>query len=407
MKVVWIIDNKFRELYGLYNLKKILLKNNIKLYLFHIPVWKTAIDFINPQIIVVPNLARSSCAPIVNYASRKKIKIFMHSSEGMYYSDNVQKDKYPIALIKKIEKVCIWGKLDAFFLKKKGFKKKIVETGCLKFDKRNYDKVKHIKSRNKIKVVGIPTPLRVITGYNTSKSKKNIPLLIRQRIEANQPEKLGFLKFEIEYIEILVKILKNIDKNIKIIFKTHPFESKEIYKKTFPEHRVYEGEDIREFLGKVDLILNIHSSVSVDAIKYKIPVISLNNLIKWDKKILENKNRGPNAKHGSVKLGIMPKNISELDKLLKFTKKKLFDICKKKNLLRQSEELAITHDSLGKFTELFLKYKTLEKTGFRYLYFIKYILFEIRQIYFRRKNYYIFKRWSFNDRSLLKKLRIR
>ena len=44
----------------------------------------------------------------------------MHSSEGMYYSDSVQKDKYPIALIKKIEKVCIWGKFDALFLKKKG-----------------------------------------------------------------------------------------------------------------------------------------------------------------------------------------------------------------------------------------------------------------------------------------------
>ena len=155
------------------------------------------------------------------------------------------------------------------------------------------------------------------------------------------------------------------------------------------------------------MILNVHSSVSVDAIKYNIPVISLNHIIKWDKNILKNKNRGPNAKHGSVKLGIMPKNLSELDKLLKLTKKRLFDICKKKNLLRQSEELAITHDSLGKFTELFLKYKTLEKTSFGYLYFIKYILVEIRQIYFRRKNYYIFKRWSFNDRSLLKKLRIR
>ena len=34
MKIVWIIDNKFRELYGLYDLKKKLLEHNIKLYLF-------------------------------------------------------------------------------------------------------------------------------------------------------------------------------------------------------------------------------------------------------------------------------------------------------------------------------------------------------------------------------------
>ena len=34
MKIVWIIDNKFRELYGLYDLKKNLSNYNIKLYLF-------------------------------------------------------------------------------------------------------------------------------------------------------------------------------------------------------------------------------------------------------------------------------------------------------------------------------------------------------------------------------------
>ena len=46
MRVLWIIDNKFRELYGLYDLKKKLKKHNIKLLFFSIPVWKSAIDFI-------------------------------------------------------------------------------------------------------------------------------------------------------------------------------------------------------------------------------------------------------------------------------------------------------------------------------------------------------------------------
>ena len=45
---------------------------------------------------------------------------------------------------------------------------------------------------------------------------------------------------------------------------------------------VYEGEDVRDSAKKVDVILNIHSSISVDAIKYSVPVISLNNLIKWN-----------------------------------------------------------------------------------------------------------------------------
>ena len=72
MKIVWIIDNKFRELYGLYDLKKNLSNYNIKLYLFHIPVWKTAIDLINPNVVVVPNLYKTSCEPIVRYAEKKK-----------------------------------------------------------------------------------------------------------------------------------------------------------------------------------------------------------------------------------------------------------------------------------------------------------------------------------------------
>ena len=60
MKILWIIDNKFRELYGLHDLKRNLLKYNIKLFLFDIPIWKSAIDFINPNIVVVPNLYYNS-----------------------------------------------------------------------------------------------------------------------------------------------------------------------------------------------------------------------------------------------------------------------------------------------------------------------------------------------------------
>ena len=136
MRVIWIIDNKYRELYGLYDLKKKLLDHKIKLYLFHIPVWKSAIDFVNPHIVVIPNLAKSSCAPIVEYASKKKINVFMHSSEGMFYTNEVQEDKYPIRLIKKINKVLVWSKLDAKFLIKKGFKNKVIVSCSLKFDKK-------------------------------------------------------------------------------------------------------------------------------------------------------------------------------------------------------------------------------------------------------------------------------
>jgi len=139
MKIIWIIDNKFRELYGLYDLKKKLFEHKIELFLFNIPVWKTAIDLINPHIVVVPNLAKSSCEPIVKYASKKKIKVFMHSSEAMFYTEEAQREKYPTHLIKKIDKVLAWSKMDAKFLIKKGFKNKVLITGNLKFSKENYE----------------------------------------------------------------------------------------------------------------------------------------------------------------------------------------------------------------------------------------------------------------------------
>ena len=88
MKIVWIIDNKFRELYGLYDLKKKLSNYNIKLYLFHIPVWKTAIDLINPNVVVVPNLYKTSCEPIVRYAEKKNRHFYAFFGRNVLFRQN-------------------------------------------------------------------------------------------------------------------------------------------------------------------------------------------------------------------------------------------------------------------------------------------------------------------------------
>ena len=58
----------------------------------------------------------------------------------MYYSDKIQSAKYPVQLVKKIKKILVWGKNDAKYLLKKGFKDKVVNCGLLKFDKRNFSK---------------------------------------------------------------------------------------------------------------------------------------------------------------------------------------------------------------------------------------------------------------------------
>jgi len=404
MKIIWIIDNKFRELYGLYDLKKKLFEHNIELFLFNIPVWKTAIDLINPNIVVIPNLAKTSCEPIVKYASKKKIKVFLHSSEAMFYTDEAQRQKYPTHLIKKIDKVLAWSKMDAKFLIKEGFKNKVLITGNLKFSKENYEN--KTKKQKKIKVIGIPTQSRVISGNGIS--KQNIPYYIRHVVENYEASRVGYLTFEIHYIETLVKVLKEIGEDYQVVIKVSPFEDKKIYKKTFPEVKIFQGDDIRDFLKKVDVILTVFSSTSVDALKYNIPVISITNLIKWDKSVLLDKSRGPKAKHGAVALSIQPKNVSELKQLLKKSKKKLIDMCESKNFFKKADELAITSDTLDILTKLFLEYqKKISPRDTNYFMFLKYVAVTVRQILFRRKRgkqlYYF---WSLRDRKLLKSFKL-
>ena len=404
MKIIWIIDNKFRELYGLYDLKKKLFEHKIELFLFNIPVWKTAIDLINPHIVVVPNLAKSSCEPIVKYASKKKIKVFMHSSEAMFYTEEAQREKYPTHLIKKIDKVLAWSKMDAKFLIKKGFKNKVLITGNLKFSKENYEN--KMRKQKKIKVIGIPTQSRVISGNGVS--KQNIPYYIRHIVENYDASRVGYLTFEIYYIETLVKVLKEISKDYQIVIKASPFEDRKIYKKTFPEVKIFQGDDIRDFLKEVDVILTVFSSTSVDALKYNIPVISITKLINWDKSVLADKSRGPRAKHGATVLSIQPKNMSELKRLLKKSKKELIELCESKDFFKKANQLATTFDTLNILTRLFLEYqKKINPRNTDYFMFLKYIAVTVRQILFRRKRgkqRYDF--WSLRDRRLLKSFKL-
>jgi surface carbohydrate biosynthesis protein len=407
MKIIWIIDNKFRELYGLNNLKKNLLKHNIKLYLFNIPIWKSAINFIRPNIIVVPNLFRTSCEPIVNYAKKKKIDVFMHSSEGMFYNDEIQKVKYPTRVIKKVKKILVWGKLDSKYLIKKGYKNKVVETGCLKFDKKNYLQLDEKKKNKKIKVIGIPTHMRLFTGSGISKF--NIPYYIRKYIREKKYDRLGYLKFEFDYIELLSKIIERLNSNYKVVFKVSPFEDPNIYRKAFPKQEIFKGDDVRDFLNNVDVILNIYSSISVDSLKFNVPVINLSNLVEWNTYILKNKRLGPSPSSylNASKLGVKVKNINDLLNLLRKDKKYLISLSVKNNFFKNAEKLAGAYDSLNMFTQLFINYKkNIKLNSYNYIYLFKYVLVEIKQFFFGRPKPANYRWWSFADQKLLQKLKI-
>ena len=393
MRIVWIIDNKFRELYGLYDLKKKLKSHNISLYLIHKFNWKTSLDFFNPQIVVIPNLAKTSGAPILNYAFKKDIDVYFHSSESVFYQDWVQKNKYPINLIKKVKKVLLWSKNDAKYLKKKGFSKKLFLSGSLKFDKSQYQNI-NIKQNTKIKTVGIPTSLR----YSTSHTYINVPWNIRNAVYKNDNLKLTFIKRENEYLELISRIIYQLSKkNIKVIIKPHPFESGQIYKDAFPDVEIFSGIDVRSFLQKTDVILNLRSSIAVDAIKYKIPIIKLDNCITWRKYDIQ----------APTKIGILAKDFNEVVNLiLKSSRKKLFLKCKNKGDLIEAEKLACSNDNLEAYCSLFSN-SQFKKKRINFLYIFKYIFVEIRQFFFRGERKQLFAFWRPRDQKLLKNLKLK
>ena len=113
-------------------------------------------------------------------------------------------------------KILVWGKNDAKYLLSKGFKNKVVNCGLLKFDKRNYN----IKNSNNKKItrIGIPTHLRVISGF-LEDPKLMIPSLIRQMTLEKDYEKLGLYKFEYEYIQLLTEIIKEVGEKNKLYLK--------------------------------------------------------------------------------------------------------------------------------------------------------------------------------------------
>tara|TARA_B100001248_G_C27369616_1_gene450994 strand:+ start:16 stop:699 length:684 start_codon:yes stop_codon:yes gene_type:complete len=227
-------------------------------------------------------------------------------------------------------------------------------------------------------------------------------------MENHEAARVGYLTFEIHYIEALVKIFKEIGKNFQIVIKVSPFEDREIYKKTFPEFKIYQGDDIRDFLKDVDIILNVFSSTSIDALKYRIPVISIKKFINWDKSVLADKDRGPFGKQGASMLTIQPKNMSELKRLLKKSKKELIQLCERKNFFKKANKLAITSDTLNTLTNLFLEcQKKISPRKSNYLMFLKYIIVTIKHILFRKKrSKQLYNFWSFKDRKLLKSFKL-
>ena len=60
MDILYIVDNKFRDLWGFKEIKEKLNNRNINLYFCNKYNWNLAIKYINPSFIIIPHIRNGS-----------------------------------------------------------------------------------------------------------------------------------------------------------------------------------------------------------------------------------------------------------------------------------------------------------------------------------------------------------
>ena len=383
MKIIWIVDNKYRELVGLHNIKSELKKQNIDLILIHKFNWKSAINFYNPSYILVPNLSKNFGEKIILYAKKKKIFVISYLSEGLDYSNEFMDKKYNKNVLKKIDYFFLWSELEKKYLRKKIdiSKKNSFLVGNLKFKREKFFKSKKIKN------VGILSSTKLIT----SRFNDNIVEIINNRDKKN--DLLNQIVDEINYTKILVQIKNELKKKqYNIFFKTHPFENSKKYNKLFDKQMIFNGS-IREFSKKIDIVINLYSSSALECLLKNIPIISLEKF-----QILNNKRLG---KILSTKIGLKPKNLMELLSLLKIKKEILLKRTITNNIMKEIKNNVDFTKTEIDFVQSFLKLQRYE-TKKNYLHIFNYIISEIKVLIFYRRDT-LFRSYSYFDQKLFKK----
>jgi surface carbohydrate biosynthesis protein len=403
MKVLWIIDNKLRELWGIYDIRKKLKKLSIDLVLCNKINWNLGVEYFNPDLIVFPNVRDGSpFKSAVDKAFKKNIKCVLYKSEGLHYEKEFMEREHPKDMLEKLTKIFLWADQEGTAAIKKGFKNKLITIGGLRF----VHKEKKIRN-NKIIRIGIPTTNR----YSTNILDKNLPRYIFTRTLKDKEMSIGLIKNEINFFVCISEIFKRFkEKNFQFIIKPHPFEDIKIYKDAFSNIDknilIEEDPDIRNFLNKIDVMLNQYSSSNIHAIKAGIPVLNLTKLIPWNEqfKIIRDQ-------YLPKDYGIKVNSYDDLEKyLVRYTPKQIYDEIIKKGDLQSIEKICPTLDSVELASKEIAKIlsgtKKKKKNFFKkILNFSKFYLKEIKIIIFDKRST-LFHSIKKKDRDLLKKFSV-
>ena len=361
MKILWIVDNKLRELYGLYNLKKSLKKKGFTLVIVNKANWHSAIKFYNPSLVISPNI-KSLGKSIIKFCKINRIKTIHYSSEGLNYQESKLSMLYPKDYTNLFDYLLCWSHEEKNYLDSLGYKDKTITIGNFRYMKRKID----IENSNKlnIKVIGICTSSR----YFASRYDRNIFSLIADR---------GNLHNEIDYIYFINDLIKKlIHNNFKVIIRPHPFEDPKIYQKAFKDCQIDTSNNAYNFIDQVDLIINQFSSISVEALYANKPVISIFKNIPIHEGI-------------SFMKGFIPahfgKKFENSDDILDFLIKgnsTLSDYCDKEDL-RIIDLIAPNIDTQEILLD-FIQKIDLEKKNLNYLHFFKFFFKELYVQIFRK-----------------------
>ncbi len=363
MKVLWIVDNKLRELYGLYNLKNNFKKRGLSLIIVNKANWCSAVKFYNPSLVISPNI-KSLGKSIIKFCKIRNIKTIHYSSEGLNYQKSKLSELYPTDFTNLFDYLLCWSDEEKKYLDSLGYKDKTLTIGNFKYMKRNSNKLK-------IKVIGISTSSR----YFTSRYDKNIFSVISDRPKNSRA--WGNLHNEIDYIYFITDLIKKlILNNFKVIIRPHPFEDPKIYKKAFKDCEIDSSNNAYDFINKVDLVINQFSSISVEALYANKPVISIFKNI-------------PIHEGLSFMKGFIPahfgRNFKNSESILEFlisNNSTLSDYCNKEDI--KLIDLIAPNINTEKILTDLIKKIEIKKKNTNYLYFFEFLLKELYVQVFRK-----------------------
>ena len=395
MNVVWVIDNKYRDLYGLYSLKEQLKKLSVNLIIVNKYHWKYAIKLFDPHYVVLPNLYENSGLPMMKFCIKHKIKTILHNVEGFHLDIPSLKIYFPNNYIKKLHKIFVWCPQEKSYLIKIGFpKNKIIITGSLRYQG-NYKN----KFPSKIKTIGILSSNKYLSGrFSEPQGSTIINQLFRWRDEDSPQAKhtIAFMHYELDFINLIKNIIFKAPKRHNFLFRPHPFEDIKFYENN--NLNLDKSTHINGFLNKVDILLNHYSSATIDALKLNIPVLSLEKILKhYQFKELDN--------FFSINLAYKVKSTKDLNYILKdksFLKKYKNKYSEKFNKL--FNKFHPTKNGINQIIKNFNFFK--KKRKFNFLGSL--LIFSIYEVYYiakyNRDTAYRF--YSFRDLKLLKSFNI-